>query len=72
MDKNNKKGQALSLIRHDADPTALFDRIVGAVMFRAIFSDMPMEKAMICEITKIVTRGLMPACKEPVLKDPQA
>jgi AcrR family transcriptional regulator len=52
------KGKGLGIIRADVDPDALFDIIVGAIVFRLMFSTVLATPAIIDDITNIVLRGV--------------
>lgn len=54
------KGKKLGLIRPDVAPDALFDILVGAVVFRLMFSTLKATPAIIDEITNIILRGVGP------------
>ncbi len=53
-----EKGKRLGLIRPDVAPDAVFDVVVGAIVFRLMFSTLHATPAIIDDITNIVVRGV--------------
>jgi AcrR family transcriptional regulator len=53
-----EKGKRLGLIRSDVAPEAVFDVVVGAIVFRLMFSTLHATPAIIDDITNIVVHGV--------------
>ncbi len=56
-----EEGKRLGLIRADVRPEAVFDVIVGAIVFRLMFSTLRATPAIIDDITNIVVNGVSAA-----------
>lgn len=52
------KGKALGLVRGDVTADAVFDIVVGAIIFRLMFSTLRATPSIIDDITNIVLRGV--------------
>lgn len=52
------KGKALGLVRDDVGADAVFDILVGTIVFRLMFATLRATPAIIDEITDIVVRGI--------------
>ena len=54
------RARGLAQVRAETDSDAVFDLMVGALLFRMLFSSLPSSPAVVDEITQTILDGLVP------------